>query len=149
MSIRWHDEEFGDGVCRDMLDMLLGERIGEGAARTVYELATDPKNYVVKIENAARSFQNVKEWEMWNEAKWHEPTKRWLAPCWGISASGAALIQRRTQPIPQNKLPRLLPAFLTDVKEDNLGLLNGRVVCHDYGLTIVHPSLRMVRSGFK
>lgn len=31
-----------------------------------------------------------------------------------------------------------MPVFLTDFKPENFGLLNGRVVCHDYGNHLLH-----------
>ena len=58
--------------------------------------------------------------------------KQWLAPCVSISPCGSVLIQRRTLPVTKAQLPSKVPAWLTDFKLANWGMLDGKVVCHDY-----------------
>lgn len=57
---------------------------------------------------------------------------------------GIALIQSRTHPFIDKeefdmavaKVPgKKLPSFFDDVHYGNFGLLDGRLVCHDYGFT--------------
>ena len=57
----------------------------------------------------------------------------------GVMRSGRtdlkpAVIQSRTFPMRPNERPNVVPKWLTDIKDDNWGLLNGKPVCHDYGL---------------
>jgi hypothetical protein len=120
--------------------ILCGDLIGEGSARKVYELRTN-SDYVIKIETAGRSFQNVSEWETW---QWVSggPLSGWFAPCEFISPCGLLLVQRKVEPLRVAELPPMLPAFLSDLKRENFGLLAKRVVCCDYGTA--HSSIRSV-----
>lgn len=111
--------------------MLAGERIGFGIGRQVWSCVLNPA-WVVKTEEASRSFQNVTEWIAWERVQ-DTVHRRWFAPCRFISSSGVVLVQDRTTPCPVAKLPKRMPVFLADFKPENFGLLNGRVVCHDYG----------------
>lgn len=101
----------------------------------VFEYALNP-DWVVKVSESSRDFQNVMEWETWRYAV-GRPAEKWLAPCHHISFSGSILIQSRTTPL--KKLPKRLPDFFTDLKAENFGLLDGRVVAHDYGLSRLLP----------
>lgn len=124
----------GDSVTmrRDLISLLVGEPISCGAHREVFALYGRP-NEVVKIETQARNFFNILEWEAWCElqsTRW----AKWLAPCKSISDCGTALIMERTHPV--SKVPPRLPPFFQDVKPENFGMLeDGRVVCHDYGIS--------------
>jgi hypothetical protein len=124
--------DFGTTTVRDFGFLFCGRKLGQGRDREVFELLTDPSK-VVKIETGARSFQNVIEWETWQAL---EDTRhaRWLAPCRFISPSGIVLIMDRTSPLREREEPRTLPGWLVDTKRDNYGVIEGRVVCHDYGL---------------
>lgn len=128
-------------VLRDVAGLFLGDVLGSGIGRTVYVLATDPSK-VVKIEDTAGSFQNVIEWETWKDLQGTR-FARYLAPCHWISPCGIALVQSRVQTLPpldadaiggRKQLENLrLPEFLTDLKRENYGFLEGRVVACDYG----------------
>lgn len=140
-----------DALHRSELEFLmLGTKLGEGVSRTVYVLKDpyqwgrdrvheSPLNlevrspYVVKVERATGRFQNVQEWSVWEWARGVPSLKKWLAPCISISPCGLYLIQQRVEPIRTKELPKRLPKFLIDTHRDNLGILNGRVVCCDYG----------------
>lgn len=120
----------------DFNNLFVGDRIGAGYSRTVYEHALDP-NLVIKIETAdTRDFANPSEWNLWRQSADYPEVRRWLAPCLHISPNGTVLIQARTTPV--KRMPKELPDFFTDVKLANLGLYKGRIVVHDYALTRMH-----------
>lgn len=112
---------------------LLADRlVGSGIDRQVYTSRLLP-DCVIKVEEGSRSFQNVIEWETW---QWVKDTafKRWFAPCRFISPCGLVLVMERTTEPAIRQYPDKMPVFLTDFKRPNYGMLNGRLVCHDYGL---------------
>lgn len=113
--------------------LILGEFLGEGISRKVYVCRFDP-TLVVKIESNARSFANCFEWEMWNRVGCGTKFAEYLAPCVDISACGTMLLQKRTYPLQPGQAPKMMPDFLNDFKYSNYGMLDGKVVCHDYGL---------------
>lgn len=142
-----HDWSFA--VTLDGLRMVLGDLLGEGRDRAVYACRFDP-SLVVKVDHrvadGSTERQNEAEWRLWQvvEEGATEPSggrdkfrriRRWLAPCVGLSDAGTFLVQRRTEPLPADyRLPRKMPRFLYDLKRSNFGLLDGRLVCHDYGI---------------
>ena len=128
-------EYFKSTIAKDFLDLFAGERIGRGMSRAVYEHGQD-SSLVVKIEISAQRFQNIQEWENWRTWREDKRVARWLAPCVDISPCGMVLLQKRTRPLEQSELPDKLPHFLTDTKIENFGMLDGKVVCHDYALLI-------------
>lgn len=116
----------------DIKHTLRGKKISHGASRSVYECRLR-KDLVVKIETKGQSFSNATEWQIWQEAEYYGITE-WLAPCEFISPSGIVLIQKKTTPAPLDFVyPIEIPAFFADIKKENFGLLEGRLVCHDYG----------------
>ena len=123
---------FSERVFQEFADFMLGEFIDSGSSRTVYECLIKPE-YVIKVENSKHTFQNVKEWEFWQTWKHDKNARKWLAPCHFISDSGTFLIMERTEPLPKARVPQKVPKFMTDLKKSNFGLLNNKVVCHDYG----------------
>lgn len=127
------EEFFNNTVSRDLLWLICGKHLGGGMSRQVYECKLRP-DLVLKFETEAGQFQNVMEWETWQELQDYEPAARWLAPCEFISPCGAVLAMRRTSLATKLDYPARLPSFLTDTKRANYGLLEGRLVCHDYGL---------------
>lgn len=124
------NKHFKTTVARDIRDMVIGECLGYGSTRAIYVHAMD-NNAIVKVENAAQSFCNVYEHEVWEHVKYTDFAK-WFAPVRYISSCGTVLVMERTQPIPEDLLPKEIPAFFTDIKAENFGRLNGRFVCHDY-----------------
>lgn len=117
---------------RELRSVVRGDLLGEGTGRKVYVCKLN-SHYVVKVEEGGGSFQNVAEWDHWGWVQTVPAIARWLAPCEFISSSGAILIQRRVEPVRRAELPKRIPAFLTDIKLENFGMLEGRVVCFDYG----------------
>lgn len=118
-------------INREFFNTLVGKQLGRGMSRTVYAFKLNP-DLVVKIEEGKGSFQNIREWEYWNEMK-DSPVARWLAPCLYISPCGSVLIQSRVLPLDRSKYPKKIPHFFTDTKYQNFGLYKGKFVCIDYG----------------
>ena len=115
----------------ELVSFILGREIGAGASRTVYVFALDP-SLVIKHERVSASFSNASEWSIWMEMR-DTQWRRWLAPCLQISACGTWLVQRRTEPVAALPKGFKVPPFMADVKAENFGRLNGRIVAHDYG----------------
>lgn len=122
----------GNTICRDTFDLLVGERLGRGVGREVFACALSPE-LVLKFEVKGKSFQNALEWEVWQTFQYAPKLAKWLAPCVAISACGSVLVQKRTYPLRESALPRSVPSWLSDLKPDNWGELDGLPVCHDYG----------------
>jgi hypothetical protein len=128
----------------DAFNLLCHHKLGSGIHRDVFECRINPQ-LVVKVENDLpwRYFANVLEMKFWNDNQDREAIAKWLAPCEYLSPDGLVLLQRRCEPLrDSDQLPEKLPSFLTDVKKDNYGLLDGRIVCFDYALNIPSPSTR-------
>lgn len=126
---------WSNDVLRECAHFLLGDVIGEGMSRTVYQHPTD-ESKVIKVENNAHHFQNVKEWMIWNEFYHEKDVSHWLAPCHAISDSGTFLIMDKAIDLSPNKKIEKLPFFLTDHKRENFGMIGRRIVCRDYGLVV-------------
>lgn len=126
---------FNTTIAKDLLDLIVGDLIGEGAFRTVYVYKPNP-DYVVKFETGAQCFQNVIEHYTWGQVEETEFAK-WFAPVHLISSCGTVLLMRRTEPLQKSQLPGKMPGFFTDMKRTNFGMLNGQVVCHDYGANLL------------
>lgn len=124
---------------QELSSVMIGSFIGDGIARKVYRCLMN-RDYVCKIESGARSFQNVSEWETWKWVEGNKQLEKWFAPCFRISGSGTILLQRYCEPLRDADLPKRLPSFLCDLKKENFGMLNNRVVCCDYGT--VHSAIR-------
>jgi len=122
------------GLLSDALFAFVGEFIGRGQFRCVYEFTLDPKNWVVKTEFADRSFANITEWQLWQDVK-DTPGAKWFAPCRWISPGGTLLIQARTKPLKDQ--PAKIPWYFTDRKTENFGTYKSRLVCHDYAMTLL------------
>lgn len=115
--------------------VLCHEVIGRGMSREVYDSKVLP-GFVVKTEQTAGCFQNIIEWETWQRVK-DTPMRIWFAPCEWISPTGAVLVMRRTERPTLKQFPKKLPVCFTDTKRTNYGLYEGRVVCHDYGTSLI------------
>jgi hypothetical protein len=129
-------------IYADAFNMLCGAKIGSGIHRDVFECKLRPE-LVVKVE-IDREFANVFEMKFWDDHQYYNKVAQWLAPCEFLSPDGKILLQQRCDPISRNyKLPDKLPSFLTDIKRNNFGILNGRLVCIDYAIVISNPSTRL------
>ena len=110
---------------------VIGNLIGRGVCRHVYE-CKENKDIVIKIEPYAKDFQNVKEWNVWQQFKNFNEVSDRLAPCIDISPCGVVLIQKKCDKVVT--FPEYLPEFMTnDPTYQNFGLLEGRLVLIDYG----------------
>lgn len=141
-------------ITADLFDLICAEKLGEGIDRCVFAHGLDD-GLVVKFETCASGrFQNVAEWLLWQHAEAEQVVGRtvlsdWLAPCHSISPNGVVLIQSRTTPAELGDMPAKAPTWLGDYKLSNYGLLNGRVVAHDYGLPIPQYPDRMRRAEWR
>ena len=132
-----------EAVFRDAFNMLCGDKIGYGIHREVFKCKIRP-DLVVKVENQElRNFSNVMEDKFWADNSHYEPVKKWLCPIEFLSPDGRLMLMRRVEPIRETvKLPDKLPAFLTDIKRENFGWLDGKLVCVDYAWTVPNPNIR-------
>lgn len=131
-------------VHEDAFNLLCGKLLGEGIHRKVFECRLDP-TLVVKVEIPQdwRYFANVHEMKFWDEHRYFKKVADWLAPCEYMSPDGRILLQKKVLPITDRAvLPDKVPSFLTDLKVENFGLYEGRLVCIDYALSIPTPSTR-------
>lgn len=126
------------------------EKLGEGQYREVWNCRISDK-LVVKVEQHQlyRTFHNVFEYNFWLDNKDDKSVSKWLAPCTYISPDGFILIQEKAEPLPKNyELPSKMPKFLTDLKRQNFGLIDGQLVCFDYAFTMNYPSIKMVKADW-
>lgn len=122
-------------IHRDFFRAAIGKELGRGMSRAVYACTLNPE-WVVKVEEWANNFQNIAEWLIWSRVNGTEFAK-WFAPCHFISPNGSILIQTKTIPAREREFPDRMPAFFTDFKRSNYGLIGKRFVCHDYGTALV------------
>src|SRR5699024_674426 len=112
-----------------------GEKIGSGRSRSVY-LLPDYPDLVLKVDNGSTRLQNVLEWVTWKNLG---DTRQgvWLAPCEAISPRGIYMLQRRADPWngDDDYLRDFLPDWIQDKKAKNFGVIDGRLVAVDYGMT--------------
>lgn len=116
---------------QDLTGFIFGDLIGEGNFRVVYQFMPC-KNYVIKLDKGGR-FDNVTEWEIYQNLKEDPLIGKWLCPCIKISDCGRFLIQVRTKPITLEEMPKEIPNCFTDLKIQNWGKIGKQIVCHDYG----------------
>lgn len=117
----------------ELSHLVLGDFLGEGVNRRVFRCALNPA-YVVKVSDRVHCWQNINEWETWWYAS--KLMAKWLAPCVAISPSGTYLVQRYCEPLREADLPKKLPRFLIDQKQENFGMLDGHLVARDYGTMV-------------
>lgn len=134
---------------KDSFNLLCGKKLGQGIHRQVFECKIRP-DLVVKVEDDDyRYFANVLEQKFWDDHKYFDKVARWLAPCEYLSPDGRILLQKRCDPVPSSfEMPEKLPSFLSDLKRTNFGILDGKLVCVDYAMTIPNPSLRLRKADF-
>jgi len=132
-------------IYNNCFNLLCGDKLGSGIHRDVYECLLRPE-LVVKVEYEVnyRYFANVMEMKFWDDHQHYKKVADWLAPCEYMSPDGRILLQRKCKPLDDwSQFPDSFPSFLTDIKLSNFGLLDGRVVCMDYAMTIPNPSVKM------
>lgn len=132
--------EYVGPLKNSILSVFVGDRIGSGSSRDVYNVLHDP-TLVMKVETAARTFHNQTEYLIWQEVRdW--PISDWFAPCIDIDSYGNVLFQKKTKGFDSEQEFRaaitrtrggVIPKVFEDIHYANFGLLNGIVTCHDYG----------------
>lgn len=128
-------------IFEDMFNLVCGDLIGSGIHRDTFHCKLD-ENRVVKVQQEMGTFANSQEYFLWQDYQFQDSVSKWLAPCYLLSENGRVMIQHKTQPI-VGELPKKLPYFLTDIKRENFGTIDGRVVCHDYSTIIVTIKTQM------
>jgi hypothetical protein len=129
------EQYFNNVVSKDLLGLVCSKKLGSGVSREVYQYALNP-DYVIKFETDAGSFQNILEWETWENVRFTKHAK-WFAPCSHISPCGTVLLQYYASPISSYDLPEKVPAFFTDLKLKNFGRFKDNIVCLDYGRNLL------------
>lgn len=128
---------------KEAMGLLMGEQLGSGIDRNVYECPLNPEHWVLKVDHG-HDFANVAEFNMWSvAAPWD--CSVFFAPCVEISPCGTLLIQERTTPLTDAQFKELkkmrVPWWFTDFKRSNWGMLNGKFVCHDYSRTLFNRDI--------
>lgn len=126
------------------LNLLVGDILGEGAFRRVYEVRHDP-SLVLKIDYDG-SLSNAKEWMTWCALD-GTPDAKWFAPCVAIDEFTGAMLQKRCRLLSDTEWEaherRTLPKYLQDYsKRTNWGWYQegdepGRVVMVDYAMNLL------------
>ena len=113
----------------DLIRLCCGKKIGNGESRDVYDCKIYP-GYVIKVTHYNE--HNWNEYNIWEAVK-DSPYRKWFAPVKEISPAGNSIIMKKAKPITDNtKLPKSIPEFFTDVKRENFGIIDGRLVAIDY-----------------
>lgn len=120
----------------DLMNMMCGTLLGSGQYRHVYRARFDDK-IVIKYEKQNDHRSNIFEFEFWKLFK-DDPLGKWLAPCYQLSLDGTWLAQAYTEDIQVGQLPKKVPAIFCDLKPENWGMFEGRIVCRDYGNNLMH-----------
>jgi hypothetical protein len=101
--------------------LLVGQRIGGGGAREVFEVKNDP-GAIIKVA-AQYPFTNFIEWLIWT---WVRDThwRKAFGECHTISASGRYLIMERLENLPEGRKTDTptLSSFVRDVWANNFGI---------------------------
>lgn len=135
-------EDQRDGEMQEVFEwrgLMLGKRLGHGISRCTYEYigpGAKRGEWVVKMESSDKDgrFQNVTEWNIWDDVKDTPRLARWFAPCINISPCGSILIMARTKQRSFSQYPKRIPAFFNDQQYRNFGWIGNQLVCHDYGI---------------
>lgn len=128
----------------DAFNLLCGKKIGSGIHRDVFDCRIRD-DLVVKVETEIdhRYFANVFEEKFYSDHEHYKKVSDWLAPVEFLSPDGRLLLQKRCDPIKDEEIPDMLPAWMTDIKAENFGRYEGRIVLVDYAMTIPSPSVRL------
>ena len=129
---------------RELKNLVLGKKLGEGAFRAVY-VHRQNDNLVVKVEGGSGRFCNIIEWETWKQIQ-YAPLAKWFAPCVDISPCGSILLMKRVKPARLSEMPKQIPSVFTDLKVENWGMLEGKPVCCDYGSLIYNFNARLKKA---
>lgn len=131
--------ELEDLIQFEATNVLCGDKLGEGIHRTVFRSRFD-RSAVVKVATNEDGIKaNIEEMATWRSVEFVESLRSYFAECRYLSGYGTLLVQEYIPPIPKGKYK--IPAFFTDLKQDNFGLISGtkqsQVVCRDYGIHLL------------
>lgn len=129
----------------DAYDLLCGDWLGTGSSRKVFACRINP-DLVVKVEQnhgEYRNFRNILEHDFWQRFRDVEVVAKWLAPIEHLSPDGRILLMKRAEIVGNAERPKLLPAFLSDLKLENFGRIDDRIVCVDYPFQLIDASTRL------
>ena len=121
---------------------ILGEVLGRGGSRTVYRLL-GYDDIVVKVEE--RGFQNIYEWSTYLDLE-YTVWNKCIANLHFISTNGKVILQEYAKDI-STRAEMLMfyntryPNVFTDIKVENLGRIEDRIVFRDYGMSL-RPNIR-------
>lgn len=134
MSVDSYDLVSGlsSDVLREFANFTLGKKLGGGMSREVFVNRADP-NTIIKVENSGIHNQNTMEWLIWEQFKHVKSIAKWLCPCHTSSYNGTFLIMDYARDMLPDEKPKKVPEFISDVKLENFGILNGKPVLRDYG----------------
>lgn len=119
-------------VNREFMNFFLGDYLGCGTSRYVFENRRDKKT-VIKIDYGNTS-ANTLEFQTWNRVEKVKSLAKWFAPIKDCSRCGSIIIQAKcdTQKLECYEYPKQIPEIFSDTKYNNFGMLNGKFVCFDY-----------------
>ena len=116
---------------QDMVRFCLGDFINSGQSRIVFEWKFRP-NTVIKFCKADDCQSNWTEYAIWESVK-DTKNAKWFCPVIDISPCGRFLLMEKARAITnEDKLPKKLPNFFTDIHTGNFGYIDDRLVCIDY-----------------
>jgi len=116
---------------QDMVRFCLGDYIAGGSSRMVFDWKFRP-NTVIKFCKADDCQSNWTEYAVWESVKDTKYAK-WFSPVIDISPCGRFLLMEKAKEIKiEDKLPKKLPNFFTDIHTGNFGWIDNRLVCIDY-----------------
>lgn len=123
-------------------DMLVGDKIGEGCTRAVYEWKPD-SSLVLKVElSDSFAHANVIEYQIWTAFQYDSSMSKYFAPVTWISSCGHYLLMKKCKRFDyfrELRRPNKFPAWLGDPCNFNFGWLydpkseDHSFVCIDYG----------------
>lgn len=118
-------------IMQDLVRFCLGDFINRGQSRIVFEWSFRP-NTVVKFCSADDCQSNWTEYAIWESVK-DTKNAKWFCPVIDISPCGRFLLMEKARAITnEDKLPKKLPNFFTDIHTGNFGYIDDRLVCIDY-----------------
>ena len=122
-------------VSHEFINFFLGNFLGSGISRYVFENALDPTT-VIKIDTS-RYNANIAEFNVWQHVEYVESINKWFAPVVKMSRCGRILIMKKCNPLTINRLPEKVPAFFTDIKVENFGIYKNHICCLDYASNLL------------
>lgn len=138
-------------VLYEFLRCMTGDLIGEGCYRYVFDNPFNKKQ-VIKIDMGETN-SNTIEWDLWNTIKLIPDLAKWFAPCIKMSPCGRVLIMEKADTSKGiDAYPKKIPSFFMDIKTQNFGFINTKLVCIDYGLNLLYVTgekYKMIDSNFK